>query len=188
MRHADDGSNAKVFPPAAEKARNHPNLHLLGFTASPKFTTARLYMLQVSFSFLGCSKSGFFWASISLRFLIHIMFKKNQFLEPSRGVGTPLRPLFLCFSWFFLRFPLFFFVFFFVFLCFSMIFFVFLCFSVALVYVNMNIIELQGPRVPICPFPLEIGHRHCQISSIGRCPVAGWVTPKRAGGNLGFRV
>ena len=28
---------AKVFPPAAEKARNHPNLHLLGFTASPKF-------------------------------------------------------------------------------------------------------------------------------------------------------
>ena len=39
---------------------------------------------------------------------------------------------------------------------------------------NVNIIELQGPRVPICPFSLEIGKRLCRISSIGRCPVAGW--------------
>ena len=34
------------------------------------------------------------------------------------------------------------------------------------------------------PFFLEIGQHHCRISSIGRCSVAGWVTPKRVGGRV----
>ena len=88
VRHADDGSNAKVFPPAAEKARNHPNLHLLGFMASPKFPTALLFI----------SLKIFFWPQFRYDF-------------SSGSESTPLGPLFLFSSFLFLHFLSFFLLF-----------------------------------------------------------------------------
>ena len=153
VRHADDGSNAKVFPPATEKARNHPNLHLLRFTASPALPTARLCISQVSFSFLGCPKSDFF---LGLNFVTISFVLKNHFGAVSGN--THLRPLFLCFSLFVfvcLCFSLFVFVFhcfsllFFVFLCFSLFIFVFLCFLGALGLPGG--LEALNPRFMVSP-------------------------------------
>ena len=60
----------------------------------------------IFFVFVGCSKSDFFLASISLRFLLTVLLQRNQFLGPSRGV--PIWALFSFFSSFFFS-PVFFF-------------------------------------------------------------------------------
>ena len=74
----------------------------------------------IFFVFVGCSKSDFFRASISLTTSLDNSYVKNQFLDPSRGEGgrrgSPLGPLFLffpplCFSRFFVFFLVFFFFF-----------------------------------------------------------------------------
>ena len=81
----------------------------------------------LSFSLLGGQNLIFFWASISLRFLLPVLMK-NQFLGPSRvaGIsgGTPLGPLFF-FSYFFSHF-----LSFFMFLCSFLHFFIFLMFFI----------------------------------------------------------
>ena len=107
VRHADDGSNGRVFSPVEEKARNHPNLHLVGFTASPKFPTARMCISQMSFSFLVCSKSDIFSGLNFVAISHNIFLKKNNFWS---RLGEYTFETFLCF----------FFVFFF--LCFSLLF------------------------------------------------------------------
>ena len=65
------------------------------------FSCIFFHFLSFSFSFIfiffvGCSKSDFLWASISLRFLLTVLIK-NQFLGPSR-----VAPLWTLFSFFFL--------------------------------------------------------------------------------------
>ena len=75
------------------------------------------------FVFVGCSKSDFFWASISLRFLLTVLMRKINFwaLLGRRGRGVVLftTPLWALFSFFF---PLFFLPFFFFFFVFFLLF------------------------------------------------------------------
>ena len=111
------------------------------------FLFSFIFLVLLSFSFIffffvGCSKSDFFfWASISLRFLLTTLVSKNQFLGPSRRYPSPspLGPLFLCFllfsnffsGWVFLAFYFSFFSFlvtFFFFRIFSVFHVLFLCF------------------------------------------------------------
>ena len=74
------------------------------------FSVIFFHFLSFSFVFVGCSKSDFFWASISSRFLLTVLLWKNQFLGPSRVVITlHWAPLFL---FFLLFFPVFFLSFF----------------------------------------------------------------------------
>ena len=95
-----------------------------------------LLFFSFFFSFLWGSKSDFFWASISLRFLFTFHSKKKIFGPSRSGVKTPLRPLFLfvpsfsisfSFSWILFFFSFFFFSFFFVLLTKKRLFFI--CFS-----------------------------------------------------------
>ena len=101
------------------------------------FSSFFLYVLSFSFIFfvfVGCSKSDFFWASISFRFLLTFLVKKIQFVGPSRDPFGPSFPfLFLpffppfsfSFSWILFFFSFFFFFFFYFFFK-IMFFFIFI--------------------------------------------------------------